>query len=176
MSMNNSDNFDYENAELDILDAGGDPDYLNHYDREKRDEYLRKMGFDPKRYGSTLDNGKNTKKSGGWFDEPDDDPCFLTSACVHARGLPDDCEELTVLRGYRDNYLRGRIGGEEAIREYYEIAPGIVAGINQRPDAEAIWNSVYEETILPCVSMIRAGRMEEAFELYSSCTLRLGAI
>lgn len=24
--------------------------------------------------------------------------CFLTSACTEARGLPDDCHELTVLR------------------------------------------------------------------------------
>ena len=176
MSTNNSDNFDYENAELDILDAGGDPDYLNHYDREKRDKYLRDMGFDPKSYGSTLDNGHNKKKSGGLFGEPEEDPCFLTSACVHARGLPDDCEELTVLRRYRDKYLRDRDGGAEAIRRYYEIAPQIVSRVNRRPDAEAVWNSVYEETILPCVSMIKAGRMEEAFALYSSCTLRLSSI
>ena len=28
--------------------------------------------------------------------------CFLTSACTEARGLPDDCHELTVLRSFRD--------------------------------------------------------------------------
>lgn len=168
------ESFDYENAELDILDAGGDPDYLNYNDREKRDKYLKSVGLDPKSYGSTV--GKDSKKKGGWFDEPEDDPCFLTSACVRARGLPDDCEELTVLRRYRDDYLRTRAGGEEAIREYYEIAPGIVNRINQREDADTIWNSVYEETILPCVAMIREGRMEDAFELYKACTLRLGAV
>ena len=81
-----SESFDYENAELDILDAGGDPDYLNYNDREKRDEYLRKVGLNPKSYGSKV--GEKPKKKSGWFDEPEDDPCFLTSACVHARGLP----------------------------------------------------------------------------------------
>ena len=168
------ESFDYENAELDILDAGGDPDYLNYNDREKRDKYLKSVGLDPKSYGSTV--GKDSKKKGGWFDEPEDDPCFLTSACVRARGLPDDCEELTVLRRYRDDYLRTHAGGEEAIREYYEIAPGIVGRINQRQDADTIWNSVYEETILPCVAMIREGRMDDAFVLYKACTLHLAEI
>ena len=109
-------------------------------------------------------------------DEPEDDPCFLTSACIRARGLPDDCEELTVLRSYRDTYLRNRAGGEEAIRKYYEIAPGIVARINRRSDAGSIWNSVYEDTIIPCVAMIKENRMEDAFELYSSCALRLESV
>ncbi|MBO4832331.1 MAG: hypothetical protein J5569_07725 [Oscillospiraceae bacterium] len=165
------ESFDYENAELDILDAGGDPDCLNYNNREKRDRFLKDMGLDPKSYGSTV--GNDSKKKSGWFDEPEDDPCFLTSACVHARGLPDDCEELTLLRRYRDTYLRGRAGGEDAIREYYDIAPDIVSRINKRKDADTIWNSVYEDMILPCISMIREGRMEEAFELYRSCTLRL---
>ena len=169
-----SESFDYENAELDILDAGGDPDYLNYNDREKRDEYLRKVGLNPKSYGSKV--GEKPKKKSGWFDEPEDDPCFLTSACVHARGLPDDCAELTVLRRYRDGYLRNRVGGEDAIRKYYETAPGIVAKINRMPEAEAIWNSVYEDTILPCVAMIKGNRMEDAFELYRSCVLRLESV
>ena len=34
--------------------------------------------------------------------------CFLTSACTEARGLPDDCHELTVLRAFRDGYLRSQ--------------------------------------------------------------------
>src|SRR6185295_8850185 len=32
--------------------------------------------------------------------------CFITTACAQAQGLPDDCEELTVLRGLRDDYIR----------------------------------------------------------------------
>ena len=38
--------------------------------------------------------------------------CFLTSACTEARGLPDDCHELTVLRSFRDGYLRSQPEGE----------------------------------------------------------------
>ena len=44
--------------------------------------------------------------------------CFLTSACTEARGLPDDCHELTVLRSFRDGYLRSQPEGEAEIAEY----------------------------------------------------------
>ena len=43
--------FDYENAERDIRDAGGDPDYLSHYNEGSRDRYLGKMGLNPSDYG-----------------------------------------------------------------------------------------------------------------------------
>ena len=43
--------FDYENARLDILDSGGDPDFLSYTDPQKRDAYLRKMGLRPEDYG-----------------------------------------------------------------------------------------------------------------------------
>ena len=45
--------------------------------------------------------------------------CFLTSACVEARGLPDDCYELRVLRNFRDSYLVKQDCGECEINHYY---------------------------------------------------------
>lgn len=44
--------FDYENAERDIFDAGGDPDYLSHYNEAERDRYLKGMGLNPSDYES----------------------------------------------------------------------------------------------------------------------------
>ena len=46
-------------------------------------------------------------------------PCFLTSACVEAKGLADDCHELSVLRNFRENYLRTVPEGRREIAEYY---------------------------------------------------------
>ena len=31
--------------------------------------------------------------------------CYLTSACIFAKGLKDDCHELTTLRQFRDQWL-----------------------------------------------------------------------
>jgi len=46
--------FDYEEAELDILENGGDPDFLSYSDPIKRDNYLRKMGLNPESYGGGM--------------------------------------------------------------------------------------------------------------------------
>ena len=161
--------FDYENAELDILENGGDPDYLNYSDPAKRDRYLRQMGLDPENYKGDMSFGRK-KKPGSPKKEKNDDACFLTSACIKARGLPDDCEELTVLRRYRDGYLKNRPNGPEEIRRYYAIAPAVVSRIDQKENAGEIWNRVYEEMVLPCVRLIQEGKNEAAYRLYRSYT------
>lgn len=92
--------------------------------------------------------------------------CFLTSACVEAKGLPDDCRELTVLRTFRDGYLRGHEGGEAAICEYYHTAPAIVEKIKQKNNAAQIFEQIYNELVIPCVQLIDADKNEDAFIKY----------
>jgi len=96
----------------------------------------------------------------------DSSGCFLTSACVEAKGLPDDCRELTVLRSFRENYLRKLPEGSAEIAEYYFVAPRIVSCIKQRADAMAIFALIYENLIVPCVEMIECGENEKAHKLY----------
>ena len=57
--------------------------------------------------------------------------CYLTSACVEARGLPDDCMELQTLRDFRDNWLKQQPCGQDEVAEYYATAPRIVDKINK---------------------------------------------
>ena len=52
--------------------------------------------------------------------------CFLTTACVEAENLSDDCYELNTLRNFRDSYVRGLPEGDAIISEYYDIAPKII--------------------------------------------------
>lgn len=106
------------------------------------------------------------KESGG-------DGCFLTSACVRARGLADDCEELRTLRAFRDGWLRAQPYGPDSIREYYRIAPAVVAGIDASPNAADVYDGIYERVILPCIGHIQEGKNEEAFSLYKSATVKL---
>lgn len=42
--------------------------------------------------------------------------CYLTSACTKARGLPDNCEELTILRKFRDEWLKIRWKAKKILR------------------------------------------------------------
>ena len=99
--------------------------------------------------------------------------CFLTSACAEARGLSDDCRELTVLRGFRDNYLRSLSEGQDEIAEYYFVAPQIVTEIKSRADAGSVLNAIYEKCVMPCVGMIECGDNEGAHRLYRETVSRL---
>ena len=97
----------------------------------------------------------------------------MTSACVEAKGLPDDCYELTTLRKFRDNYLRNLPEGSDEIAEYYFIAPQIVSAIKQRADAMLVFNSIYEKLVTPCVNMIECGENEQAHILYRETVAQL---
>lgn len=103
----------------------------------------------------------------------DSSGCFLTSACVEAKGLPDDCSELSVLRHFRDSYLAGIEEGKAEICEYYHVAPTIVSNIRKLPDSLKIFEKIYEELVLPCVKMINEGRNEDAHTLYRAYTFLL---
>ena len=92
--------------------------------------------------------------------------CFLTSACTEARGLPDDCEELTTLRKFRDGYMKTLPQGQTDICEYYRIAPAIVAKIHSMHNARSIFDQIYTELVLPCVKLIQSNKNEEAYTKY----------
>lgn len=99
--------------------------------------------------------------------------CYITSACTEARGLPDDCYELTILRNFRDNWLAKEPDGKAAIDEYYRIAPQIVNAIHDSPHSSEILSSLYDEMIVPCVRYIELGDNVKAYELYQKTTLAL---
>lgn len=96
--------------------------------------------------------------------------CYITTAVCQSRGLPDDCEELTLLRDYRDHYLKGLPEGEALIRKYYDIAPTIVKHINEREDAQRIYEQINLDYIRPCIGMIRRGELEACREHYRKMT------
>ena len=163
--------FDYKKAEADLDGVGArHPDEIYSYHSEKAVRgYMKEHGLNPDKYDKS--DGKNA--SSGSKDN-DNGGCCLTTACVAARGLPDTCTELQTLRAFRDGVLARRPGGREEIVRYYQIAPGIVAAINQRKDAAKIWNRVYDELVEPCVRMIHEGKDEEAYQLYKVYTMELG--
>lgn len=99
--------------------------------------------------------------------------CYLTTACVVSRGLPDDCEELQTLRAFRDSNLAMLPNGQEEIEQYYQMAPGIVATIDKQNDREEIRNQVYMDLVEPCVHMIHSQENESAHQLYKEYSLAL---
>lgn len=99
--------------------------------------------------------------------------CYLTSACVYAKGLPDDCYELETLRKFRDEYMRSSCQGNEDIKHYYMTAPLIVDRINASNEAATEWKRIYEELVTPCIHLIEKGRTQEAYDKYKEYALKL---
>ena len=66
-----------------------------------------------------------------------------------------------------------RPNGEAEIKEYYEMAPGIVEAINQKSNAQEIWNEVYKDLVEPCVNIIHNNKNESAYTLYKLYSLKL---
>lgn len=97
--------------------------------------------------------------------------CFLTTACVEARHLPDNCEELETLRRFRDTWLQENHPCD--VPYYYAVAPRIVATINARKDSADVWNKLYNELVMPCLKMIQLGDNEGAYAHYKKTTLEL---
>ena len=93
------DNFDYENARLDLFDSGADPDYLDYRNREKRDSFMREQGFDPQKYGSRYepDSRSDSSSSGSsFFDRifSDDSSDGSSSGNLYENGyVSDDLSE-----------------------------------------------------------------------------------
>lgn len=88
--------------------------------------------------------------------------CFLTTACVHHKQLPDDCDELQTLRSLRDNYMSGTEEGQWLIQQYREVAPGIVHAINQCENKSEIYEYMYRNMIFPAVQLVKQGELQEA--------------
>lgn len=93
--------------------------------------------------------------------------CFITTACIKAKGLPDNCEELMILRQFRDNYMTKNKNGSEMIEDYYIIAPQIVNHIAALPDGQKIFCELYDE-VVKSVNLVKQGRNKEAMQNYVS--------
>ena len=99
--------------------------------------------------------------------------CFLSSACIETMGLPDNCQELTILRKFRDEWLFRQPGGENEIKEYYKIAPSIVSSINKETDRKDVFKKIYEDLVAPSVVLIQEGRRKDAWILYKQIVMKL---
>jgi len=161
--------FDYEQAACDLYNAGCPfpEEIYSHRTEQGRAELLAEYNISPDRYYKKVEHPDEKRP-------PDeDDPCYLTTACVKARGLSDGCDELRTMREFRDGYAASREGGRRDIGLYYKNAPGIVQRINASDNPAAVWEEIYARLIAPSVELIKKGRNEEAYALYRDTTLEL---
>lgn len=129
----------------------GEP-YCNKYWSYNSFDYAKSnycSGFTPSSSGSSSSDGG----------------CFLTSACVGHLGKPDDCEELTTLRNFRDTYMKSTESGSKLVEEYYAVAPAIVQKIDASADKDSVYDGIYD-VIVKCIADIKSGNNASAEQRY----------
>lgn len=92
--------------------------------------------------------------------------CYITTAVCEGLNKGRDCEELQILKQYRDNYLAGTEEGDILIREYYDIAPTIVKRMEKEEDRDEKYRYLWEHYLKNCVSMVHKECFEECRETY----------
>lgn len=92
--------------------------------------------------------------------------CFITTAICEGLGLPDDCEELQVLRTWRDVWLRESTFGSTLIDLYYDVAPVLIKQLKVQEVSQEMLGYLRTRFILPAVAAIKSGNNDEAFQLY----------
>ena len=95
---------------------------------------------------------------GGW--------CFITTAVCESSGKPDDCEELKILRKFRDEFMLADEERKKLVAEYYEIAPEIVRKIKTLENAGEIFSEILDRFIITCVMYIEKGCNQCALNHY----------
>ncbi len=92
--------------------------------------------------------------------------CFITTAVCESLHKPDDCEELTALRHFRDTYLLRQPEGPLLIQQYYLFAPMLVACLDRQPNAPALYRSLWQRYLLPCLLHLQASQPESCKRHY----------
>lgn len=92
--------------------------------------------------------------------------CFITTAVCAYQGKPDNCEELTAFRTFRDGWLSAQPDGKALISEYYRIAPGIVTAISLT-DPHRVYPHLWQAYLKPCFDAITKGDFAACKAIYT---------
>ncbi len=108
-------------------------------------------------------------------DAASDGDCFLTTACVRHRGLPDDCYELQTLRRFRDSYMLASPRRVAMVQEYYRRAPRLIESLRKRRDSDFILTEVFNRIRRACRA-VEKGDMRTAQSIYVDAMRWLDAL
>ena len=99
--------------------------------------------------------------------------CFITTAVCLQEGKPDNCEELTAFRQFRDGYLRACPDGLDLIDEYYATAPQIVLQIERTDDPAARYSEIRNRWLTPCFADLQSGNLRQCKDRYTDMVHQL---
>lgn len=148
----------YYQKAMDMGHQGARSNY--HKLRARLDEKKQKQA------ATTTYQSTSSYSSSSYSSSSDSGWCFITTATCKALGKMDDCEEIMAFKAYRDEWLVQQADGEALIYEYYRIAPGIVAKIDQQADCSKIYEMLWENHIEKIHDNIKHKEYEVAKQAY----------
>ena len=92
--------------------------------------------------------------------------CYVTTAVCLNLNKGEDCEELRLIKDFRDGYLSSTEEGRALIDEYYDIAPTLVKRIARDAEAQEKYIWLWNTYLAPCVEYIKSGRQEDCKKTY----------
>ena len=119
--------------------------------------------------GNWTDRGWNNSGNWtdrGWSNSSGGGGCYITTAAVDHIGLADDCDQLNILRMYRDQLAEEDQEFRKVVLEYYKTAPMIVEKISNSPDKDEILEAIYTDMVIPVIKLLQSGEVEAAKKHY----------
>ncbi|MCM1087894.1 MAG: hypothetical protein NC419_07030 [Muribaculaceae bacterium] len=92
--------------------------------------------------------------------------CYVTTAVCIGLHKPADCQEILLMKKYRDEYLLHQEGGAGMIAEYYDIAPTIVKRIEKEDAPEEKYRYLWDTYLKPCVTLLEEENYDACQERY----------
>ncbi len=134
--------------------------------KDSPEEQAREEGYHAYKNGEIPESSSDSGSS-SW--------CFLTTACVGAKGRQDNCLELETLRAFRDSYILQEVpGGSGLVRAYYKTAPRVIAAIyGKARNPRSVFEKLYDRDIRQSLRLVEGGRNEAALVHYEKMVRRL---
>ncbi len=99
--------------------------------------------------------------------------CFITTITCEVLGYEDNCELLTVLRNFRENYLKKDSKYLPLLLQYDQIGPIISNNIFAREDKYPLCLGLLIDYLIPCANLIKEGNFEFAVNIYVNMVTKL---
>ena len=148
--------------------AGNFGDAVTLYNKASAELKEKKAAAESKTHYEKSESYKTTSSnhhsSGG---------CFITTAAVKNLKAADNCEELELMRAFRDKYLTTSDTAQRLVLEYYKIAPEICKKIDSSDDSSKIYKDIWDNYISKSITCIKNGEISRAQLLYIKMTLML---
>lgn len=153
-----------EARELGSKKAGAEYEKVESWKRKKASQEKS-----TKTYRKTSNYSTRTKSTRS----SDDGSCFITTAVCRALQKGDDCEELMVMRRFRDDARVADPLLQEMIGEYYRVAPEIIQRIQASGQADAVYQQLWTDELCPVLRNLHHHEYRQAALGYIAMVERL---